>query len=49
MTGITSTAAKLVWRLSAEPKGLIRARRWVPASTESVPDAYGASPSTVAD
>ena len=37
MTGITSTAANDVCRLSAEPNGLIRARRCVPASTERVP------------
>ncbi len=37
ITGMTSTAAKLVWRLSAPPKGLMRASRWVPASTDSVP------------
>jgi hypothetical protein len=48
-TGMTSTAAKLVCRLSAEPNGLIRARRWVPASTLSVPNAYGASTSKVSD
>ncbi len=47
--GITSTAAKEVCRLSAPPNGLMRARRWVPASTDSVPYAYGASTSNVAD
>ena len=38
-SGMTSTAAKLVWRLPAELKGLIRTSRCVPASTESVPNA----------
>ena len=46
---MTSTAAKDVCRLSAEPNGLMRARRCVPASTDSVPNAYGAVTSNVAD
>jgi hypothetical protein len=49
MSGMTSTAAKLVWRLPAAPNGLMRTRRCVPASTLSVPKAYGASISKVAD
>ena len=36
---MTSTAAKLVWRLPAESNGLMRTRRCVPASTLSVPNA----------
>ena len=46
---MTSTAANEVCRLSAESNGLIRTRRCVPASTDSVPNAYGASTSKVAD
>jgi hypothetical protein len=38
-SGMTSTAAKLVWRLPAAPNGDMRTRRWVPASTLSVPKA----------
>ena len=37
MRGMTSTAAKDVWRLPWLSKGLMRTRRWVPASTERVP------------
>ena len=39
MSGMTSTAAKLVCRLPAAPNGLMRTRRCVPASTLSVPNA----------
>ena len=49
MSGMTSTAANDVWRLSAEPNGLMRARRGVPASTEIVPKAQGAPISKAAD
>ena len=37
MRGMTSTAAKDVWRRPWLSKGLMRTRRWVPASTLSVP------------
>ena len=37
MSGMTSTAAKLVWRRPWLSNGLIRTSRWVPLSTESVP------------
>jgi hypothetical protein len=33
MSGMTSTAAKLVWRRPWLSNGLMRTRRWVPAST----------------
>ena len=33
-TGITSTAAKLVWRRALELKGDCRTRRWVPFSAD---------------
>jgi hypothetical protein len=36
-TGTTSTAANDVWRRPWLSKGLIRTRRWVPASTDNVP------------
>ena len=39
ISGMTSTAAKLVCRLPAELNGLIRTSRCVPASTLSVPNA----------
>ena len=39
MSGMTSTAAKLVWRRPWLSNGLIRTRRWVPASTERLPNA----------
>ena len=37
MSGMTSTAAKEVWRRPWLSKGEIRTRRWVPASTERLP------------
>ena len=37
ISGITSTAAKEVWRRPWLSKGLMRTRRWVPPSTERVP------------
>ena len=39
MSGMTSTAAKLVWRRPWLSNGLIRTRRWVPPSTERCPNA----------
>src|SRR6478735_2779552 len=49
MSGMTSTAAKLVWRRPWLSNGLIRTRRCVPASTERWPKAYGTLTSKVAD
>jgi len=49
MSGMTSTAANDVWRRPWLSKGEIRTSRWVPASTDSVPYAYGAFTSNVAD
>ena len=37
MSGMTSTAAKEVWRRPWLSKGLMRTRRWVPPSTLRVP------------
>src|SRR5690348_159202 len=48
-TGTTSTAANEVCRRPWLSNGLIRTSRWVPASTESVPYAYGALTANVAD
>ncbi len=32
ISGVTSTAAKLVWRRAAESNGLMRTSRWTPRS-----------------
>ena len=49
MSGMTSTAAKLVWRRPWLSNGLMRTSRCVPASTERLPKAYGTLTSKVAD
>ena len=49
ISGITSTAAKLVWRRPWLSNGEMRTRRCVPASTDRLPNAYGTLTSNVAD
>ncbi len=49
MSGITSTAANDVCRRPWLSNGEIRTRRWVPASTDRCPNAYGVFTSKVAD
>ena len=49
ISGTTSTAAKDVCRRPWLSNGEIRTSRWVPASTDRTPNAYGALISKVAD